>query len=195
MMKILCASTTIRWLLSVTAALLLVANSDGLADGVPAYKLPQFRKVQVATKMPTFPAGTFIHLLADTDFPPYSFQAKSGAPAGLAIDLGMAACADIKITCDVVLKPLGELLPALASHQGDVVVSGPRINEKALEQAVLTRAWFRSFGRFAVQSGNPLKASDARSLAGKGCIFTIDLQRFSWAPTTASGELAAVTCE
>ena len=167
-MKLLRAQiTSIRRLLFVATSLLAVANGSGLADDAAAYKLPQFRKVQVAAKVPAFPEGTLIHLLADANFPPYSFQARSGAPVGLAVDLGMAACAEIKITCDVVLKPLGELLPALASHQGDVIVSGPRIDEKALEQAVLTRAWFRSFGRFAVQSGNPLKASDARGLAGK----------------------------
>ncbi|MBC8038530.1 MAG: transporter substrate-binding domain-containing protein [Rhizobiales bacterium] len=117
--------------------------------------------------MPAFPQGTTIRLVADADFPPYSFQARSGVPAGLSVELAMAACAEIKVKCELALKPLSGLLPGLAGREHDVVVSGPRIEERALSHAVMTRPWFRSFGRFAAQSGNPLKATDTRSLAGR----------------------------
>jgi len=117
--------------------------------------------------MPAFPQDLTIRLAADMDFPPYSFRARSGVPAGLSVELALAACAEIQIKCEVLLKPLPALLRDLASREHDVIVSGPRIDEKALAHAVMTRPWFRSFGRFAVQSGSPLKGSDARSLAGR----------------------------
>lgn len=117
--------------------------------------------------MPGFPQGTTIRLAADVDFPPYSFRSRSGVPAGLSVELALAACAEIKVKCEVALKSLPELLPGLMIRDYDVIVSGPRIDEKALAQAIMTRPWFRSFGRFAVQSGSPLKGTDARSLAGR----------------------------
>lgn len=117
--------------------------------------------------MPTLSQGLTIRLAADADFPPFSFQARSGVPAGISVELALAACAEIKVKCEVILKPLSRLLPGLASREHDVVVSGPRIDEKALAHAVMTRPWFRSLGRFAAQSGTPLKGSDARSLAGR----------------------------
>ncbi|MGH6907926.1 MAG: transporter substrate-binding domain-containing protein, partial [Aestuariivirga sp.] len=147
--------------------LVLVAIPSSHGEDPAGYKLPKFRKVQSEAKMPAFPESLTLRLLADADFPPFSFASRTGVPAGLSVELAVAACAEIKIKCEVVLKPLPELLPALAGAQGDVIVSGPRIDENALAKAVITRPWFRSFGRFAVQSGNPLKGSDARSLAGK----------------------------
>lgn len=130
--------------------------------------------------MPAFPAGTTIRLVADQDFPPYSFQARSGVPAGLSVELALAACAEIKVKCEVMLKPLPQLLRGLASREHDVVVSGPRIDETALAHAVMTRPWFRSFGRFAAQSGNPIKGSDARNLAGRRIGVVAETAHAAW---------------
>lgn len=160
-------TTSILWLCLWILLFLPVAIPVSGGEEAGGYKLPKFRKIQAEAKMPALPQGTAIRLVADADFPPYSFQARSGVPAGLSVELALAACAEIKIKCEVFLKPLPELLPGLASHEYDIVVSGPRIDEKALAQAVMTRPWFRSFGRFAAQSGSPLKGNDVRSLAGR----------------------------
>ena len=165
-MKLPCVKTTsILWLCLWVVILLPVAIPAASAEG--GYKLPKFRKVQTEAKMPAFPQGMTIRLAADADFPPYSFQARSGVPAGLSVELALAACAEIKVKCEVMLKPLSQLLRGLASKEHDVVVSGPRIDEVAVAHAVITRPWFRSFGRFAAQTGNPGKGSDARNLAGR----------------------------
>lgn len=132
-----------------------------------AYELPQFRKTDPSAQMPALPEGAVVRLLADQDFPPFSFAASSGEPVGLAVDLAMAACAEIKVKCQVSLIALAELLPALTSGRGDLVLSGPRIDQQSLAETQMTRPWFRSFGRFAVQSGNPLTSSDPRDLKGK----------------------------
>jgi polar amino acid transport system substrate-binding protein len=148
--------------------LLILPLAASISYGEDAgYKLPKFRKIQVEAKMPAFPQGTTIRLAGDADFPPYSFHSRSGGPTGLSVELALAACVEIKVKCEVMLKPLAQLLPGLAKRDFDLIVSGPRIDEKALAQAVMTRPWFRSLGRFAVQSGSPLKGSDARSLAGR----------------------------
>ena len=131
-----------------------------------AYDLPQFR-TPVAGLTSTLPAGTDIRLLMDQDFAPYSFTAVSGAPAGLATELAFAACAEIKVRCEAIALPYDELRPALSRGDGDIIVSGPRIDEDILSQTIMTRPWFRLMGRFVVQSGNPLEAGDPKSLAGK----------------------------
>jgi polar amino acid transport system substrate-binding protein len=159
-------TTSTLWLSLRISIFFLIALSIS-ADGEPApYKLPRFRAVQSEIKMPAFPQGTLIRIAADADFPPYSFQTRAGVPAGLSVELALAACAEIKVKCEVALKALPALLPGLASREHDVIVSGPRIDEKALEHALMTRPWFRTFGRFAAQSGKPLAGGDARNLAG-----------------------------
>ncbi|MBI3673593.1 MAG: transporter substrate-binding domain-containing protein [Rhizobiales bacterium] len=123
--------------------------------------------VEAEPRLPTLPVGTSLRLLADEDFPPFSFRARSGAPSGLAVDLAASACATLRAECTVNLMPLSDLLPALAAGQGEMIVAGPRIDAAALSDALMTRPWFRSLARFASQSGSPLASGDAAGLAGK----------------------------
>jgi polar amino acid transport system substrate-binding protein len=148
-------------LLAVIALLIVPA-----AAGVP-YKLPRFRSELPQAAIPELPPGTSIRLLADEDFPPFSFRARDGAMAGLAVELAMAACTELHVTCQVVPGPLPDLLPMLRLKQGDVVISGPRIDTQTLADATMTRPWFRSMGRFAILTGKPIDATDARALGGK----------------------------
>lgn len=128
--------------------------------------MPWFRAVADAPPANRGEAAR-VRLLADADFPPYSFVTAAGTPAGLAVELALAACAAAKLTCDVAMRPFDGLMSALAAGEGDVIVAGPRLDEVILNQAVMTRPWFRLLGRFAVQRGNPLEGSDPASLADK----------------------------
>jgi polar amino acid transport system substrate-binding protein len=145
----------------------MVAAPLAGAQEASGYRPPQFRKIQAAARMPDLPEGTVVRLLADRDFPPFSFLAGSGSATGLAVELGLAACGEIKVRCEIALRPLAELLPALAGGEGDVVVAGPRLDEKTLTAALMTRPWFRSLGRFAVPAASPPGDGDPRALAGK----------------------------
>ena len=120
-------------------------------------------------------------------FTPFSFAARSGEPAGLAIELALAACSEIQVKCEVLLKPLPSLLAALASGEGDVILSGPRIDEQVLSQTLMTRGWFRSMGRFAALSGDPIQSGDGRSLSGKRLGVTARTTHASWLKTYFPG--------
>lgn len=157
---VICTST-FKLLSALLGFSLIAASCAG------AYELPLFRKTDSTAQMPALPEGAVVQLLADQDFPPFSFVASSGEPVGLAVDLAMAACAEIRVKCKVSPMALAELLPALTSGRGDLVLSGPRIDQQSLAETQMTRPWFRSFGRFAAQTGNPLASSDPRDLKGK----------------------------
>ena len=156
--------TTIFWLFSLSVGLSGVANSQDAA--LSGYEPPRFR-AEADGVLPALPPETTIRLLADADFAPFSFLSASGAPAGLAVELAMAACAEAKLRCKVEVKPFGEILPALQNGEADVAVTGPRLEDAALRQSLMTRPYFRTMGRFAVQTGNPLTAADPRSLEDK----------------------------
>ena len=159
------ASTNL-WLWGLAAfASLMVGPPVAAAEG---YRLPWFRPVQALSgkAAAVAPEGPVL-LLADQDFPPFSFASQTGGPAGLAVELALAACAEEKLVCQVSLRPFIELLPALQVGQADVIIAGPRLDEPILDRALMTRPWFRTMGRFAVLSGSPLKDSDPRSLKAK----------------------------
>jgi polar amino acid transport system substrate-binding protein len=156
--------------------------APALAETPPGYEFPHFRVID--DQAPPTPAdGRPVRLLADADFAPYSFLTASGAPAGLAVELGLAACAAAKLKCDVTLRPFDDLLPALTKGEGDVIVSGPRLDEVILNQASMTRPWFRLMGRFAVQRGNPLQAGDKASLGEKRIAVVKDTVHARWLET------------
>ena len=158
--------TTVLWLFSIALTQPWIAMA--WAETAASYRLPWFRIVEaVAGKPPLVTVDSPAVLLADADFPPFSFASQTGSAAGLAVELAMAACAEARLRCSVKLLPYGELLPALIRGEADVIISGPRIDESVLNTALMTRPWFRTMARFAVQSGNPLKVSDAGTLRGK----------------------------
>lgn len=153
------------------------------AETAAGYRLPHFRSVVAGSKVPQIEAQATVRLVADSDFPPFSFVSQTGSPAGLAVDLAVAACAEIKIKCKVQLKPFDQLVPALNNGGGDVVIAGPRIDETLLQGALMTRPWFRTMARFAVQSGKPVDQVDASSLKGKRIAVVKDSVHARWLAT------------
>lgn len=156
-----------------TAGLILTVSSTfgyfasySAAQSPASYELPRFRDIPLGRTAPAIEGAAVVRLLADADFPPFSFSSQSG-PSGVAVDLALASCAAAKISCEVSLLPFDGLLAALAARQGDAVIAGPRIDVQALASAEPTRPYFRTMGRFAVQSGNPSPDATAASLNGR----------------------------
>ena len=131
------------------------------------YRPPQFRTVATDQPRPNTDSLGTVRLVTDADFAPYSFLTATGAPAGLAVEMALAACTSLAIRCTVTALPFAGLLPALASGEADAVIAGPRLDEETARTALSTRAYFRIMGRFAAQAVNPLANADAAALAGR----------------------------
>jgi polar amino acid transport system substrate-binding protein len=129
--------------------------------------VPLFRNAEpVLTKEPE-KLKSPLRLLADADFPPFSYANGQGGAIGLSVDLALFACTEMKVTCTVTLKPFHQLLPALLRNEGDVIVSGMKIDDTLMANATMTRPYFWSFGRFAASRASKLEASDVAALKGK----------------------------
>jgi polar amino acid transport system substrate-binding protein len=137
-----------------------------VAAAQTADMVPRFRHAESAPAATTAPPAS-LRLLADADFPPFSYATGSGGAAGLSVDLALFACTELKISCSVELKPFHQLLPALLRNEGDVVISAMKVDDQLMANATMTRPYFWSFGRFAAKASSPLKASDVAALAGK----------------------------
>jgi len=158
----------------------LVVSSPASAQEAAAPGLPLFRHIDGVAK----PSGAMvqrnIRLLTDRDFPPFSYETPEGKTAGVSVDLALAACTELKATCAVIAKPFNELLPALINNEGDVIVSGLRIDAELLKKATMTRPYFWSLGRFAVRVGSQLRGSDIRNLAGKRIGYVANSSHGAW---------------
>jgi polar amino acid transport system substrate-binding protein len=130
-----------------------------------AYEPPLFRTVDDQSR-PAIPENLPVKLIADADFAPYSFLSSTGSPAGLAVELAVAACERARLRCTIEARPYGEILGMLQSGAADVAVTGPRLDPRTLTAAQMTRPYFRIMARFAVTAESALQTADAEALSG-----------------------------
>jgi polar amino acid transport system substrate-binding protein len=130
-------------------------------------KVPLFRNAGAGLATEIEPPKSPLRLLADADFPPFSYANGQGGAVGLSVDLALFACSEMKVTCTVTLKPFHQLLPALLRNEGDVIVSGMKIDAALMANATMTRPYFWSFGRFATTRDSKLPSSDTATLQNK----------------------------
>lgn len=171
---------TPAWKNLIWLALALAVVGPAAAQDAAVPGLPLFRHIDGVAKPPTGMAQRNIRLLTDRDFPPFSYETPEGKTAGVSVDLALAACTELKANCVVIARPFNQLVPALINNEGDIIVSGLRIDEKILEKATMTRPYFWSLGRFAVRVGSQLRGSDIRSLAGKRIGFVANSSHGAW---------------
>jgi polar amino acid transport system substrate-binding protein len=161
--------STIRKVYYVTIFLILVVfnfSTESLAANNAAV-FPLFRHIDSGAVAPLeMPTGP-IKFLTDIEFPPFSFQNTDGAMTGISVDLAIAACAELKITCQFIPKPFAELLPALKNHEGDAIIAGVRLNPDVFKLAAVTRPYFFSSARFITRTGMPFSQPDVKALAGR----------------------------
>ncbi len=137
------------------------------APGVEQIPIPRFRSIDAdaphaeRTPLPT------LKLLAEPDFAPWSFTLDDGTLAGISVDLARAACTEAGLTCEVTATPFTDLLPSLLKGDGDVIISGLRLNTDLMTNTALTKPYFRSMGRFMIRRGTQVAGADPRSLAGR----------------------------
>ena len=152
-------------------------------DNPPApYQPPLFRSAEEQAR-PKLPDNLSVRLIADEDFAPYSFRSRTGSPAGISVEIAIAACEQARLACTVEVRPFSEILPALQRGEADVAVTGPRLDAKTLAAARMTRPYFRIMGRFATGNASTLDGAAAASLAGRRVGVVKDTVHARWLTT------------
>lgn len=156
--------STICWLSIISIIQLKIVYAQD--NAAPALDAPLFRTVPASEMAPpNLPESLPVKLVADADFAPFSFISNTGAPAGLAVELAIAACERARLRCTVEAKPYGEILGTLARGEADVAVTGPRLEPETLRAALMTKPYFRTMARFAVPTASTLNSAGAEALA------------------------------
>jgi polar amino acid transport system substrate-binding protein len=125
--------------------------------------LPRFRQVDPGGKPLSFTRDQ-ITILADDDFPPFSYTGPGGEAQGIAVDAARAACQELRTKCEIVLMPW-QSLAGDATPGG--IVGGLRLDDATLAKFLPTRPIYRALGRFAVRKENELAQMSRDSVTGK----------------------------
>lgn len=147
-------------------ATLLISQVVEAQEKQPAYQPPLFRTTEEQAR-PALPEQLAVKLIADEDFAPYSFRSRTGSPAGISVEIAIAACEQARLACTVEVRPFAEILPALERGEVDVAVTGPRLDADTLAASRMTRPYFRIMGRFAVPNTSTLDTASVSNLAGR----------------------------
>ena len=145
---------------------ILISQVVDAQEKQAAYQPPLFRTVEEQAR-PALPENLAVRLIADEDFAPYSFRSRTGSPAGISVEIAIAACEQARLACTVEVRPFAEILPALARGEADVAVTGPRLDASTLAESRMTRPYFRIMGRFAVPNTSTLDTGSVGNLAGR----------------------------
>jgi polar amino acid transport system substrate-binding protein len=125
--------------------------------------VPRFRQVDPAGKPLSFTRDQTL-ILADDDFPPFSYAGPDGDARGIAVDAAVAACQELHTKCQVVLMPWQSLSGAPTDGS---IIAGLRVDEATLARFQPTRPIYRALGRFAVRKESDLTHMTRDTIAGK----------------------------
>lgn len=146
-------------------AVVAACTSAG-AQERPSYNVPLFRHIDPDARPPDTKSIGPVRLLADQDFPPFSFRNAAGEVTGLSVDLMKSACVEMRLGCEIKAVPHSDLTAALERGDGDAIISGLRITAETFDKMDATAPYFRAMARFAVKSSGP-SAPDAKTLQDK----------------------------
>ena len=125
--------------------------------------LPRFRQVDLGGKPLSFTRDQ-VTILADDDFPPFSYAGPTGEAQGIAVEAARAACQELHIQCQIVLMPWQTLNGDLSAGG---IVAGLRLDEATLAKFQPTRPIYRALGRFVVRKESELTQVTRDAVAGK----------------------------
>ena len=124
--------------------------------------IPRFRQIDPGGKPQSF-SRPQITILADDDFPPFSYAGPAGEAQGIAVEAAQAACQELHVKCQVVLMPW----QSLSGDVPDGIVAGLRVDNATLAKYQPTRPIYRAIGRFVVRKESVFAQMTRDAIAGK----------------------------
>ncbi|MEM6460573.1 MAG: transporter substrate-binding domain-containing protein [Pseudomonadota bacterium] len=147
-------------------ALLHVAADRANAQDVAS---PNYWDPRERVAVPDLSARGRIRFLTTHDFPPFNFIDQQSRVSGFHVDLAREICDELDVAdkCQIQVLPWSELATAMASGQGDAVISGLAISAESRRDYLFTRPFFKFPARFVRASSAQIDGDDAAALAGK----------------------------
>jgi len=139
---------------------------DTKANPASPVFLPLFWDPGHLPEKPVVTEPETIRFLTESDNPPFHFMLEDGSLVGFDVDLARAVCAELQRTCTIQARPFDMLEPALAAHEGDVLLASLRVDRGLRPGLAFTAPYYTTPARFAARRGVRLDATP-EGLAGK----------------------------
>lgn len=130
---------------AVLTALLMAAPAPG--QGLPSHADPSARE-----DLPDLAEVPAIRFLTTADFPPFNYRDASGELIGFNIDLALAICDVLDVSCTMQAWPWEQVADALTDNQGDALIAGLALTPENGERFDFSSIYLALPGRFVTRN-------------------------------------------
>ncbi|RXF67535.1 transporter substrate-binding domain-containing protein [Hansschlegelia zhihuaiae] len=138
------------------------AQSSGDGVAIPRYSDPRAR-----IEKPGLPQNRVFKWATGDDYPPFHYIDAEGQPAGFAVDLARAICAELKIACTLQAWRWDALLDTIDNRQADVILAMARPTPGLRARFAMTERVHQTPARFVARSDKAVADATPETLKGR----------------------------
>lgn len=138
------------------------ASPAPAAVAIPRYSDPRARIAK-----PDLAPGRIVRFATGDDYPPFHYTDADGQPAGFAVDLARAVCAELKIACTLQAFRWDALLDTVDKRQADVVLAMLRPTPELRQRFAMSERVHQTPARFVARKDKALTDATPEALKGK----------------------------
>ncbi len=99
-------------------------------------------------------------------FPPFNFIDSSGQLAGFDVDIGLALCAEMGRTCDLVAQDWDGIIPGLIADKYDFVIASMFITEERKKKVAFSDPYYLAAMSYVAPKGAGISDFSTEALSG-----------------------------
>lgn len=90
-------------------------------------------------------------------YAPFNYLDPQGQPQGFEVDLALALCKEIGVTCEFVIQDWDGIIPGLLSQKYDAIIASLYITDERRERIAFSEKYYQVPARFVVPAASDLE--------------------------------------
>lgn len=100
-------------------------------------------------------------------YPPFNMIDADGKIGGFDVEIGLALCAEMKVTCDVVAQDWDGIIPGLLADKYDMIVASMFITEERKQKVAFTDPYYKAAMTHVAKKGSGIADFSDAGMKGK----------------------------
>jgi polar amino acid transport system substrate-binding protein len=100
-------------------------------------------------------------------YPPFNMIDASGKIGGFDVEIGLALCTEMKVTCDVVAQDWDGIIPGLVADKYDMIIASMFITEERKQKVAFTDPYYKAAMTHVAKKGAGITDLSDAGLKGK----------------------------